>query len=132
MTKKKHCPDCFLAVGPRPPPPCLTKIPGSAHEPCSTCSYRLPPPPPCLDPHTHVCYFLHVAGLAIILSRDNWWNCWLICAFVVCIHKSFSRNWVQKLSCKEVLAIRRIFSLTIKNTKFFNCPNVFKIGVVQQ
>ena len=36
--------------------------------------------------------------------------------------------------CKEVLAIRRIFSLVdmITNTKFSNCPNVFKIGVVQQ
>ena len=39
-----------------------------------------PPPPPwnCLDPRTHVLtgilffIFLHVAGLAIILSRDNW------------------------------------------------------------
>ena len=40
--------------------------------------------------------FLHVAGLAIILSRDNW----LICAFVVCMQKSFSRNWVKKRSCK--------------------------------
>ena len=36
--------------------------------------------------------------------------------------------------CKEVLAIRRIFSLVdmIANTKFSNCPNVFKIGVVRQ
>ena len=25
---------------------------------------------------------------------------WLICAFVVCIQKSLSRNWVKKLSCK--------------------------------
>ena len=35
---------------------------------------------------------------------------------------------------KEVLAIRRIFSLVdmITNTKFSNCHNVFKIGVVQQ
>ena len=35
---------------------------------------------------------------------------------------------------KEVLVIRRIFSLvdTITNTKFSNCPNVFKIGVVWQ
>ena len=36
---------------------------------------------------------------------------------------------------REVLAIRRIFSLVdilIKNTKFSNCPNVFKIGVVWQ
>ena len=33
---------------------------------------------------------------------------------------------------KELLAIRRIFSLVdmITNTKFSNCPNVFKIGVV--
>ena len=35
---------------------------------------------------------------------------------------------------KGVLAIRRIFSLVdmITNTKFSNCPNVFKIGVVWQ
>ena len=35
---------------------------------------------------------------------------------------------------KELLAIRRIFSLVemITNTKFSNCPNVFEIGVVQQ
>ena len=35
---------------------------------------------------------------------------------------------------KELLATRRIFSLVdmIKNTKFSNCPNVFKIGVVWQ
>ena len=35
---------------------------------------------------------------------------------------------------KKVLAIRRIFSLVdiITNTKFSNCANVFKIGVVQQ
>ena len=35
---------------------------------------------------------------------------------------------------KEVLAIQRIFSLVdmIANTKFSNCPNVFKIGVVWQ
>ena len=35
---------------------------------------------------------------------------------------------------KELLAIRRIFSQVemITNTKFSNCPNVFKIGVVQQ
>ena len=37
------------------------------------------------------------------------------------------------LHIKEVLAIRRILSLVymITNTKF-SCPNVFKIGVVQQ
>ena len=35
---------------------------------------------------------------------------------------------------KELLAIRRIFSLVdmMKNIKFSNFPNVFKIGVVQQ
>ena len=35
---------------------------------------------------------------------------------------------------KEVLAIRRIFSLVdmITNTKLSHCPNVFKIGVVQK
>ena len=39
-----------------------------------------------------------------------------------------------KLQTKELLAIRRIFSLVdmITNTKFSNCPNVFKIGVVLQ
>ena len=37
------------------------------------------------------------------------------------------------LQVKEVLAIRRIFYLAdmITNTKFSNCPNVFRIGVVQ-
>ena len=40
----------------------------------------------------------------------------------------------SKVKTKEVLAIRRIFSLVdmITNTKFSNCPNVLKIGVVQQ
>ena len=35
---------------------------------------------------------------------------------------------------KELLAIRRIFSLVnmINNIKFSNCPNVFEIGVVWQ
>ena len=35
---------------------------------------------------------------------------------------------------KELLAIRRIFSLVdmIINIKFSNCPNVFEIGVVWQ
>ena len=35
---------------------------------------------------------------------------------------------------KELLAIRRIFSLVdmITNTKFSNCPNVFEIGAVWQ
>ena len=43
----------------------------------------------------------------------------------------FRRN---RSTMKELLAIRRIFSLVdmITNTKFSNCPNVFKIGVVQQ
>ena len=38
------------------------------------------------------------------------------------------------LCCKELLAIRRIFSLVdmITNTKFSNYPNVFKIGLVWQ
>ena len=42
------------------------------------------------------------------------------------------RNMVM-LHIKELLAIRRIFSLVdmITNTKFSNCPNVFKIGVVK-
>ena len=43
-------------------------------------------------------------------------------------------SYSTQLSTKEVLAIRRIFSLDdmITNTKFSNCPNVFKNGVVQQ
>ena len=42
-------------------------------------------------------------------------------------------NMVNKGS-QELLAIRRIFSLVdmITNTKFSNCTNVFKIGVVWQ
>ena len=40
----------------RPPPPPL-ELSGSAHA--------------CLD-RNFIFYFLHVAGLAIILSRDNW------------------------------------------------------------
>ena len=46
-----------------------------------------------------------------------------------------SRTMVQIYhSFKGVLAIRRIFSLVdmITNTKNSNCPNVFRIGVVQQ
>ena len=44
-------------------------------------------------------------------------------------HVLFNLNIIQ-----EVLAIRRIFSLVdmITNTKFSNCPSVFKMGVVQQ
>ena len=40
----------------------------------------------------------------------------------------------MKQSSEEVLAIKRIFSLVdmITNTKFSNCPNVFKFGVVWQ
>ena len=47
-------------------------------------------------------YFLHVAGLAIILEKIGRTAQvrWLICAFIVCIQKSFSRKWVKKLSCK--------------------------------
>ena len=39
-----------------------------------------------------------------------------------------------ELNSKELLAIRRIFSLVdmITNTKFSNCPNAFKIDVVWQ
>ena len=41
---------------------------------------------------------------------------------------------LRVLRLKEHLAIRRTFSLVdmITNTKFSNCPNVFKIGVVWQ
>ena len=47
------------------------------YEPPSR-SNSTPPPPPgwnCLDTRTHVWqefYFLHIAGLAIILSTDSW------------------------------------------------------------
>ena len=45
-----------------------------------------------------------------------------------------ARTHRQHVIIKELLAIRRIFSLVdmITNTKFSNCPNVFKIGVVWQ
>ena len=47
--------------------------------------------------------------------------------------KSLLVHSTQQAS-EEHLAIRRIFSLVdmITNTKFSNCPNVFKIGVVWQ
>ena len=40
-----------------------------------------------------VSYFLEIIGRTAQVR-------WLICAFVVCMQKSFSRNWVKKLSCK--------------------------------
>ena len=46
-----------------------------------------------------------------------------------------SANFIKAMErVKEILAIRRIFSLVdmITNTKFSNCPNVLKIGAVQQ
>ena len=51
--------------------------------------------------------------------------------FIVC---SFMENSIGLKKGEELLAIRRIFSLVdmVTNTKFSNCPNVFKIGVVQQ
>ena len=41
---------------------------------------------------------------------------------------------IRRASTKELLAIRRIFSLVdmITNTKFSNCPNNFEFGVVWQ
>ena len=47
---------------------------------------------------------------------------------------AFPYDAVVGLHCEELLAIRRIFSLVdmIKNIKFSNFLNVFKIGVVQQ
>ena len=48
---------------------------------------------------------------------------------------AYTKFWCRcRLRPKGVLEIRRIFSLVdmITNTKFSNCPNVFKIGVVQQ
>ena len=44
------------------------------------------------------------------------------------------KNVCYMIGENPVLAIRRIFSLVdmISNTKFSNCPNVFKIGVVWQ
>ena len=46
----------------------------------------------------------------------------------------YQSNILNYLPPKELLAIRRIFSLVgmITNTNFSNCPNVFKIGVVWQ
>ena len=43
-------------------------------------------------------------------------------------------DYIQFEVCKGVLAITCIFSLVdmITNTKFSNCPNVFKIGEVWQ
>ena len=68
---------------------------------------RPPPPPPLeLSGSAHACLtgiLFHVAGLALILSEiigRTAQVCWLICAFVVCIQKSFSWNWVKKRSCK--------------------------------
>ena len=44
-----------------------------------------------------------------------------------------TRKYMQRQD-EGVLALRCIFSIVdmITNTKFSNCPNVFKIGVVQQ
>ena len=49
-------------------------------------------------------------------------------------HNVSQTHLVIDSKCKELLAIRRIFSLVdiITNNKFSNCPNVFKIGVVWQ
>ena len=46
----------------------------------------------------------------------------------------FQNVHTLNVKVNEVLAIRRIFSLVdmITNTKFSNCPNIFKIGVVRQ
>ena len=50
------------------------------------------------------------------------------------IHDILSGELIVHVDCKELLAIRRMFFLVdmITNTKFSNCPNVFKIGVVWQ
>ena len=50
------------------------------------------------------------------------------------LNKSHSKSNMIYCSTKELLAIRHIFSLVdmITNTKFSNCPYVFKIGVVWQ
>ena len=57
--------------------------------------------------------------------------CTCIYFYSLSLHDLLSpvNSWQQ-----GVLAIRRIFSLVdmITNTKFSNCPNVLKIGVVQQ
>ena len=66
-----------------------------------------PPPPPVgivwirarMSNRNYIFLFFHVAGLAEIIGRTAQMR-WLICAFVVCILKSFSRNWVKKRSCK--------------------------------
>ena len=48
----------------------------------------------------------------------------------------FIEQWIFWLSqgAEEVLAIKRIISPVdmITNTKFSNCPNVFKIGVFKR
>ena len=46
------------------------------------------------------------------------------------VHMSYN----IKITLKEALAIRRVFSLVdmITNTKFSNCTLVFKIGAVRQ
>ena len=51
-----------------------------------------------------------------------------------CREQRCSMTHTLRLLCKEVLALRCIFSLVYKitNTKFSNCPNAFKIGVVWQ
>ena len=48
--------------------------------------------------------------------------------------KTYVKTNGYEIRSKKVLAIRHIFSLVdmITNTKFSNCPYVFKIGVVQQ
>ena len=48
---------------------------------------------------------------------------------LLCKYKQFEVEWQE-----EVLTISRIFFLVdmITNTKFSNCPNVFKICIVQQ
>ena len=54
-----------------------------------------------------------------------------VCPLFVCSELSLKTVHVH-LSTEELPAIRRIFSLVdmITNTKFSNCPNDFKIGVV--
>ena len=51
-----------------------------------------------------------------------------------CWKSPITAQMYTRKAMKELLAIRRIFSLVdmITNTKFSNCPNVSKIGVVQQ
>ena len=54
--------------------------------------------------------------------------------FQTIIESTVLDPYILQVLSKGILAIRRIFSLVdmITNTKFSNCADVYKIGVVQQ